>query len=440
MPKANRPLRDGAAKSLRAEVSAKAFSSISDRLRSVASGKFWASQRPAVAIVFGISGVLFPLFVFNSPGTTDYSDWLRWLEILRDHGWVKGYEQIVAMYPPLGQGLLWAASLLGNLFDTSPFAGIKLVILISGYLSTALFWLWRKSASIPLCILWITSGVMLGYLDVLFVPALFLALWSMERGRYANCGLFYAIACFIKWQPLILGPFLFVYACKRKAALAFLVPIACISVGFYIVFGRTMISDLTLGFEQNLLSGNALNLPLLIDGVLRHFSFARIGGCQPQSPWDWQCLTRESAIGIYLLKAAFVGAYSCVLVSFIRRESSFGGCLRASLIGILAYFAISPGVHENHLFLGAVVALVYAQECQEERSVCFFVIAMAILNPILFYGLDGNGLPGLKVPHDGSITLPVILLAALAALVTAMTGRSILAYAFGAERAAAKKL
>jgi hypothetical protein len=64
---------------------------------------------------------------------------------------------------------------------------------------------------------------------------------------------------------------------------------------------------------------------------------------------------------------------------------------------------------------------------------------MAVLNPILFYGLDGNGLSYLKVPHDGSLTPSVMLLALLAALVTGITGRSVLAHAFVADRTVSKE-
>ena len=106
---------------------------------------------------------------------------------------------------------------------------------------------------------------------------------------------------------------------------------------------------------------------------------------------------------------------------------------------MLAYFSFSPGVHENHLFLGAVIALVYLPKDRGERWLRAFVVTMAILNPILFYGLDGNGFAYLKVPHDGSITPSVILLAMLAALVTGITGRSILTYAFVADRAISKE-
>ena len=337
-----RPRRDNAVKSSLDDASTKGVPSFRIAQASSQAGQFRASQRPSFAITLGIGCVLFPLFFFNSPGTTDYSDWLSWSEILRHHGLVTGYGEIVAMYPPLGQGALWAASFLGSVFNTTPFVSIKLVILISGYLSTALFWMWRKSVSISLCLLWITSGIMLGYLDVLFVPALLLTLWSMERGRYASGGLFYAIACFTKWQPLILAPFLFVYACKHRAALAFLAPIVGISAGLYIVFGNALISDLLLSFEQNLLSGNALNFPLLIDGVLRHSGFARLTDCRPQSPWDWQCLTREGAICIYLLKATFIGTYSCILVRFIQRADSDEGAQAFRFDGAQGSEMMSP--------------------------------------------------------------------------------------------------
>jgi hypothetical protein len=372
-----------------------------------------------------LASLLLPLFFFHSPGTTDYADWLRWFEVLRRDGWIEGYKEIAAMYPPFSEGALRVASLLSDTFNTTPFASIKLIILTAGYLSTGLFFWWRRSESLSLCLLWTTSGMMLGYLDILFVPAFVAALWSLERNRYGSGGFFYAVACFTKWQPLIVAPFLLVYAWKHKATLEFATPIVCMAGIMYLLFGNAIILDLRLSFEQNLLSGNALNLPLLIDGILRHFNLARLASCEPESPWDWLCLTRESVVAIYVLKAIFEGAYACILISFIRRHASFVDLLQATLIAMLAYFSLNPGVHENHLFLAAVLALVYLQERPEELWLCVFVIVTAVLNPILFYGLDGHGLPYVDIPHNGSVTPYLILLATIAASMTIVTGRSV---------------
>jgi hypothetical protein len=129
-----------------------------------------------------------------------------------------------------------------------------------------------------------------------------------------------------------------------------------------------------------------------------------------------------------VLKAIFEGAYACILISFIRRHASFVDLLQATLIAMLAYFSLNPGVHENHLFLAAVLALVYLQERPEELWLCVFVIVTAVLNPILFYGLDGQGLPYVDIPHNGSVTPYLILLATIAASMTIVTGRSVVRF------------
>ena len=359
--------------------------------------------------------VLCPLLFFNSPGTEDFAQWLRWLQLIERDGFFAAYHEIIDNNPPLAEGGIWLASALRLISPISEFASIKLVILLAGYLSTAIFWWWRCSGVASLCVLWVAFGMMWGYLDVFFLPPLLLALWLFKRERFASGGVLYAMACFTKWQPLIIGPFLLAYAWKRGAGWRFLASLAGVAAAFYAIFGHALVPAFLLSFQHNTLSGYALNLPWLVEILLQRHGAAEIPACRAASLWDWHCVTASAWALTWGLKALFVLAYGYVLASFLRRDATFADLVFASLAGVMAYFAFNTGVHENHLFLAAILASIYASEVPRPSIACTLVLVLAIANPLIFYGFDGSLLPSALGGAIG-VSVPMAELVILVAL------------------------
>src|SRR3954451_15537259 len=58
------------------------------------------------------------------------------------------------------------------------------------------------------------SGLCLGYLDVCVAPWLILAFWAFRSKHDVLGTVFFLLACLIKWQPLIVAPFVAIYLFK----------------------------------------------------------------------------------------------------------------------------------------------------------------------------------------------------------------------------------
>ena len=150
----------------------------------------------------------------NSRGTTDVLVWERWVANAQRFGIVDGYAANAANYPPLSYLILsGAARILGTL-GIAPFDAIKLSLALFLIITSATFWLWTKdvilAAGLHLSLL--VSAVALGYLDIFYAPSLLLSLWALRRHRVVPAAVLFTVACLTKPQPLIIAPFIWVYA------------------------------------------------------------------------------------------------------------------------------------------------------------------------------------------------------------------------------------
>jgi hypothetical protein len=74
---------------------------------------------------------------------------------------------------------------------------------------------------------------------------------------------------------------------------------------------------------------------------------------------------------------------------FVRREKDFKNLVLFSIIGVLCYYTFNIGVHENHLFLVTVLAVILLWLDASYRSTAVLLILMSNINLFLFYGTDG---------------------------------------------------
>jgi len=74
---------------------------------------------------------------------------------------------------------------------------------------------------------------------------------------------------------------------------------------------------------------------------------------------------------------------------FFRRHKTFENLLLFSLLGYWAYFTLNTGVHENHLFIGMILAILLAWQNRKHLLTMLMVIMIENINLIVFNGLDG---------------------------------------------------
>ena len=171
-------------------------------------------MRPATlsAIRYGAvmaSSIALSVLGWSAPGTEDVSDiWLPWMNAVARHGLIKGYAEIGGDYPPGAAALLLAAR---RLLPAAPdLTVVKALLATAQLVSTLLFAALCRRMGASLCFVAAValSASSLGYLDILFTAPLVVALFAALDKRPTLSATAFTLACLVKWQPLILLPFL----------------------------------------------------------------------------------------------------------------------------------------------------------------------------------------------------------------------------------------
>jgi hypothetical protein len=350
---------------------------------------------------------LFALVVLRSPGTNDASDFfLVWTERALKDGLVASYGLIPDDYPPFSLVLLFWAAKIGALFSLDVFLSFKFSLVAALLVTTICFWAWTLDAvltgvlAFSLCL----NGVALGYIDTYWAPAFILSLWALKKQRLALFSGLFALSSLIKWQPLIVAPFLVLHAlsipagsarsarilAKRWVQLAAPAFAVVLTAGLLFGFGK-MVASMHHALTQELLSGNALNFNWLVTWFFEAVHPEWYGGMtkgvvkaiviDPSVGW---------ATGIKLIFALF---YLGALWRLFRSRASFAAAIQCSLVGYFSYFIFSIGVHENHLFLATILAAAAAAISPDKTWQAILIVAASNLNLVAFYGLTGTALP-----------------------------------------------
>jgi Gpi18-like mannosyltransferase len=352
--------------------------------------------------------VLATASVLRSPGTLDVATWMRWAANADTLGAVAGY-QINGDYPPYGTVILRSAVGAVRPFGIGTFGAVKAAIATCLFLTSLVFWLWTRDfrLTVVLYLSLLLNSVALGYLDVLFAPSLLLSLWALQKRRLTLFAVSYALACLTKWQPVIVAPFLIVYLLRDQDAIRrALLPAAAVALGTASVFGPvTMAKAWLVATNNDFLSGNALNFGWVLTHALHVFYPLTFGGLVQGEASN--IMTRSQAI-TFVPRLLFVLCYGSTLVAFFRRDRTFDNLLLFSIIGYLAYFIFNTGVHENHLFLVAVLSIVLYWANAEHLWLMVFAVTMNNVNLFLFYGTDGSG-PGFSRAIAGTVDMALVL-------------------------------
>ena len=93
-----------------------------------------------------------------------------------------------------------------------------------------------------------------------------------------------------------------------------------------------------------------------------------------------------------------MASYLACLLAFFRRKKSYESLLLYSLYGFVGYYIFNTGVHENHLFMPAILGVLLL-EFGRRRIFSGLYWAFALnLNLFVFYGWDGREIDYLSLP------------------------------------------
>ncbi len=382
-----------------------------------------AAWRPIAVLLF--VELLFALLLLRAPGTGDVSSFfIGWISTFVTEGLVEGYRLIDSNYPPLAAVILWIAGELGARLSVSAFVSLKLALAAALLIGT--FCVWRWTSSIVLTSLaagsFLLNGVALGYLDTLIAPTFILSLWALQRRNVALFSALFAVTILIKWQPLVILPFLLLHAVSLpsdssrgwmpmvRCWTAVAAPALVVILIMVAVFGLEPIrASFNQGSNRNYLSGTAQNLNWILTYYLNVADPVRYGPLTNGLPRIVEVDQIDPAVTwVGLIMPAFLLLYLAALYRLIRSRSSFTSAVECSLAGYLSYFTLSVGVHENHLFPGTLLAVAAAALAPDKTMRAMLIVTMSTLNLIRFYGLTGAPL---GFPAVVGVDISVILAA-----------------------------
>src|ERR1700674_5405714 len=362
-----------------------------------------AKWKPFAVVI--LLEILFALLLLRSPGTTDVTLFLEeWVVGISQRGLVGAY-RFGADYPPLFVVILFLVGKIAAVCSIDIFLTYKISLVAALLCTTLCFWAWTLDAALTglLAFSLYFNGVALGYIDTYFASTLILSLWALQRKKIALFSALFAVSCFIKWQPLIIAPFLVLHAVSippenspsaralAKRLFHLVAPALVGILGFAMIFGYSaMAASLRRSLQHALLSGNALNFNWLITYFLRLFCPEQYGAItngvvelvKIDLSWGW----------VGAIRLVFIFFYLGALWRSFKMRASFAGAIECSLVGYLSYFMFNIGVHENHLFLATILAAVAAGLAPDKRLRAVLIVGMSNLNLIAFYRFTGSPL------------------------------------------------
>ena len=385
----------------------------------------------AAALLLAITVVL-SLLLVRATGTEDVTAFLTWGSLGQEHGVVNGYQVMVArwpetvmgrsvegcFYPPLGFAWLDLVCELADAVGISHFLGFKIALLVFGFVSTGMIWLFSRSIALAAAFQGATilSASGLGYMDVVTAPFLIGALWAIRKDRPAFGFVLFLVSILLKWQPLIIAPFLLLHVPRIsdwrsigraltkpvtwQLGAAFVAAVLCVGA----VFGAAPYEAFRWALLDPFLSGNTLNIPWVATFLARLLYRANFS------------IGNEVAFVtlplLYLLpfKLIFFLLFAVILLRFIRVERTFPNFLVFSVLGVVTYGVWNASVHENHWFIALVPAFILAGAARDgpARWITILVAVMFNVNLFVFYGITGAEVVARNVGIDLSVILALL--------------------------------
>lgn len=317
---------------------------------------------------------------WHAPGTIDVETyWLPWLAAVSRYGLTEGYAVASGDYPPGTASLLFLAR---RLLPTADDMVVLKALLATAQLGTTLLVLaqtGRLALSLGCLAAVALSASMLAYLDILLAIPLLVAFFAALDRRPILSAAAFGIACLIKWQPLVIVPFMLViwFEQARLEPRRHLVAAALLAIVAGLVawlFWPAIWSSFTIAFGHVGWSAHALNFPWFVQIVL---------GYRPE-------IIQAPSAPLLGLRAIFATVYLLLLgIGIWRQRGDTMIMMSFALAAFLAYFTFAAGVHENHLFGPMLLAFVLWSRNPRFRTVAIALAILANLNLAVFYGLTG---------------------------------------------------
>ncbi len=344
-------------------------------------------------------------------GGGDMKYWISWIVNAEQQGIQLGYAENGDFYPPLALIFLSASydvfmAFFGGHFNgdwyfqpelSEYFLSVKLLISLFLTATITIFYLISRNLflSTLLFIFLFFNSVLVGLIDILFAPFFILSLWALRENRHIIFALFFTMAMFVKWQPLITLPFCLFYIINKnkpiwwqvnpKVTLQIFLTALSTFLMIFLFFGMPMVNSFLNATHDNFISGNALNFNWVFTWFLRKYHPHLFGGLTQNGEKIEYIRTHWSLI--YTGIAIFYASYAVTFLRFIKKEKTFTSFLTYTGVGYLLYVTFNIGVHENHIFLAVILFGLLAGEDQKQTWMFVTVGMLQVSNLLLFIGI-----------------------------------------------------
>lgn len=257
------------------------------------------------------------------------------------------------------------------------------------------------AAAVMLCLL--ANSVIFESADIFYSLPLVAALMCFLRGSYVWFSLLFALSALVKWQPLILAPFLAAhfllsteFAGIRERAKVILMncllPAAVVVIPIAAVFGPEMFLSLFKATGAKFfLTGNALNMNYAMgwlyaacSGMIDLQHIVSASKILSLNPPDFVFADKMPAFLWTLSKVLFLTFSAVTAWIYLRLPKSRENALICAAVFIFVYGMFNTEVHENHLHLAIAALVPLALQMNLARSLMLYVGALVSANLLLY--------------------------------------------------------
>jgi len=339
----------------------------------------------------------------NAPGTFDDYAFIEWANFLDQHGIRAGYTQLCQQadldYPPLGVTLMTLSLRLGHAFGWPEQQSFKLPLVVGSFLGPLVaFWRHRAVEDAILLLLVITPyGLVLGGTDVVYLPFLLFAFYAAEAENFGLAGFCLAVACILKWQPIIFAPIFLIAGIRHAKNFRHLTKI-CLPTVILVVLVLAFYTPATVfdvfykATADYELSGQGLNFAWILSFI---FESLHLGGLTFQPNGAINMLPVPSPaqavnISMIVLRYLFYAVFVVHLVIYAVGRQTKDALLIGALACAVSQFTWNTGVHEDHFFVSFIAAFAAWQSKVIDNFLFTTAATIAALSEFLFYGF-GDG-------------------------------------------------
>ena len=349
------------------------------------------------------------LVFFSAEGTQNYLAWVYYLDLANAFGITDGYAYRVDTYPPFSHLILKLFYNFFSLLGLEVFSIIKISMIFFLYTSSLIIYFYSKSLKIAIFFIFSYVVCTLGSidLDIFYGLFLILAFIALKKEKIILFSIFYCISILMKWQPIILAPFLMIYIAEvniksfsiksfidafkslnfQNLLKSFLVVLIFVLICFVTYGFLPIVKSFYVSLNHNYLSGNALNFNWFITWLLQ-----LVEGRSYEGRILFTKIYSHYPNYVYLGTVIFFLIYFSILLIFsFKKRRNIEDLYFFCALAFFAVFIFNKGAHSNHLF-GAT--LLFILLFIENRKWIFHAITTVMIsnaNIIMFYGINGSG-------------------------------------------------